>query len=110
MLKASNLEVLNKPLFDMIECEASQNYLEFWTRDHFADIIAAKSLDTQLINQAQQSKGALALPNPPSIDQMLMVFESLDRGSKGYLTVSDIVEASKHKESLYSQEELKEAD
>ena len=50
LLKASSLEVFNKPLFDMIECEASQNYLEFWTRDHFADIIASKSLDTQLIN------------------------------------------------------------
>ena len=75
-----NMHRTNPPLFKMIsDISRHSDYKATWTFDE----MQAFFLSNSCLNLAD-------LHTPPSIDQLVSLFESLDTNMKGFLTLRDV--------------------
>jgi len=67
--------------------------LEWWTKEKFLEIVKTELLSELKTIEDQQTKSKKTEIGPPRIDNMLIMFEMLDRTRKGYLEVDDLIAA-----------------
>lgn len=73
--------------------EKRDDNLEWWTKEKFLEIVKKELLSELRSIEDQQTNSKKTEIGPPRIDNMLIMFEMLDRTRKGYLEVDDLIAA-----------------
>ena len=101
VLTLYGLEEENRTLYDFIHTKVQEaKFTELWDRKQFCNIleeafpINLKKLQPDAIKTSQASQ------NRPTMEDMLILFETVDIGYKGYINLNDLISAALLKDKV----------